>query len=129
MYSCSVINKCMKIAVVENDTVFSSILMDLLRQEGHEVYLFDSIAEFGAVLEKMEPDVIITDLMLPGVSSGELIDFYNQFVCPVYVMSSIEEEDLNYFAERINAKGYFHKPFHSFVLLQELHEIENRIKN
>jgi DNA-binding response OmpR family regulator len=114
----------MKIFIIENDPVFSSLLMEHLRYANHEVYLFDSIHPFGSSHHKMEPEVILTDLMLFGVSSGELIDFYRQFSCPVYVMSSIDEDDLRYFASRIGAKSYFHKPFYSEKFIEELNEME-----
>jgi DNA-binding response OmpR family regulator len=117
----------MKIIIVENDTVFSCLLVDHLREANHEVYLFDSIHLFGSSLGIMELDIIITDLSL-GVSAGELIDFYRQFNCPIYVMSSIEEEDLHFFSSRIGAKGYFHKPFHTDKLISELNQLET-LKN
>lgn len=110
----------MRIVIVENDPVFSSVLTEHLRDCGHEVYLFESICAIESVLKALSPHVIVTDLLLTGVTAKELIDFYRQFECPLYVMSSVDKEDLHYFAREVNAQGYFHKPFHSELLIDEL---------
>ena len=113
----------MRIIIIENDPVFSSVLTEHLRDSGHEVYLFESICAFESVLRMLDPEVIVTDLLLSGVTAKELVDFYRQFECPIYVMSSIDQDDLTYFAEEVKAKGYFHKPFHSDLLINELLEL------
>jgi DNA-binding response OmpR family regulator len=113
----------MRIIIVENDPIFSSVLTEHLRDHGHEVYLFESISDFESVLKMMVPEVVITDLLLAGISGKELVDFYKQFECPLYVMSSVDKEDLIYFSQEVGAKGYFHKPFHSEQLMEELNRL------
>jgi DNA-binding response OmpR family regulator len=115
----------MKIALVEDNPVVSGIIKQHLIEMKHQVLHIDTIHSFQRLLNLFKPDLIITDLLIYGISSRELIDYYNQFSCPLFVMSSVDEDDLTYFAKMINAKAFFHKPFDPLEMLKEIENVIN----
>lgn len=119
----------MKIVLVEDDPVLSGILLDRLKCDGYQVLHVETIHTFEPFLHMYEPDLIITDLLLSGVSARELIDYFNQFTCPVFIISTVDQEDLRYFATMVSAKKYFHKPFDPARLMYEVDSIRKEVIN
>jgi len=52
--------------IVEDDPEISRLLADFMRREGFEVECADSGKAMDAVLQRMRPDLLVLDLMLPG---------------------------------------------------------------
>lgn len=53
------------ILVVDDDPAICVVVGEALRRQGHKVKIASSIRERGMLMEKMTPDVLITDVMLP----------------------------------------------------------------
>ena len=54
------------ILIVEDDPEISRLVADFMRQEGFEVSCADNGKAMDAVLQRLRPDLVILDLMLPG---------------------------------------------------------------
>jgi DNA-binding response OmpR family regulator len=119
----------MKIVLVEDDPVLSGILLDRLKSDGYQVLHVETIHTFEPFLHMYEPDLIITDLLLSGVSARELIDYFTQFSCPVFIISTVDQEDLNYFATMVGAKKFFQKPFDPSRLIDEVNTVRREVIN
>ena len=119
----------MKIVLIEDDAVLSGILLDRLRCEGYQVLHIETIHTFEPFLQMYEPDLIITDLLLSGVTAKELIDYFGQFVCPILLISSVDKEDLHYFASMVGAKRTFQKPFDPARLIEEVNNLGREALN
>lgn len=119
----------MKIVLIEDDVVLSGILLDRLKSYGYQVLHVETIHAFEPFLRLYEPDLIITDLLLSGVTAKELIDYFSQFVCPILLISSVDQEDLNYFATMVAAKRAFQKPFDPSLLIEEVNAIRKEVMN
>jgi CheY-like chemotaxis protein len=52
--------------IVEDDPEIRRLLADFLQQEGFEVECADSGKAMDAVLQRLRPDLLVLDLMLPG---------------------------------------------------------------
>jgi len=52
--------------IVEDDPEISRLLADFMRREGFEVECADSGKAMDVVLQRMRPDLLVLDLMLPG---------------------------------------------------------------
>lgn len=74
------------IAVIEDDEHISNLLEESLTREGYEVLRAYSGTEALYLLEKYRPDLILLDLMLPGLSGEELLPRLAQI--PVIVVSA-----------------------------------------
>jgi CheY-like chemotaxis protein len=63
-----------RILVVEDDSASRSALAELLRDEGYEVETARSGREAVVVVEAWRPDVILSDVLMPGGGGLELAD-------------------------------------------------------
>ena len=61
-----------KILVVDDDENVREVLADLLLLEGHEVLLAEDGEKALSLFEQERPDLIITDLGMPGISGWEV---------------------------------------------------------
>lgn len=102
------------IAIIEDDVHIGNLMEEALRQEQYQVLRAYSGTEALYLLERTHPDLIILDLMLPGMSGEELLGKCEDI--PVIVVSAKVGID-----DRVNlllngAVDYITKPF----ALQEL---------
>lgn len=61
------------ILVVEDDGQFRQMLLDMLQQDGHQLTSAGNGAEAIKLLATCRPDLIITDILMPGMDGVELI--------------------------------------------------------
>ena len=61
------------ILVIEDDAFFSEMLVIMLEQDGHQVATANDGANALLVLNNIQPDLIITDMMMPNMTGAELI--------------------------------------------------------
>lgn len=105
----------MKILVVDDNRVLVNVIQEILAEEGLEVMTACNGREgYGAFL-RFKPDVIVTDIQMPGVNGLEmmaLIRAHEPAVRTVYMSGNIaayrsllEEEKEHY------PVHYFEKPF------------------
>jgi CheY-like chemotaxis protein len=66
--------KGIKVLLIEDDDFLSEILSSKLSDDGGTLLVCVSALEALRTLEQSVPDVIITDLMLPGMSGEELVE-------------------------------------------------------
>lgn len=66
--------KNIKLLLVEDDDFLSSILEIKLSDDGGVLSVFTNATSALRSLEQTIPDVIITDLMLPGMSGEEFVE-------------------------------------------------------
>jgi len=65
-------DKKLKILVVDDDENIREVLSDLLLLEGHQVLLAEEGEQALLIFEENQPDIIITDLGMPGISGWEV---------------------------------------------------------
>ena len=103
------------IAVIDDDIHIGNVLEELLQREGYAVLRAYSGTEAVLLLERHRPDLVLLDLMLPGLSGEEVLAKIQDV--PVMVVSAkVGVEDkvsllLN------GAVDYITKPFDSRELL------------
>ncbi len=100
-----------RILVVEDDADINRLLTTLLSKEGYTVISAYSGSEAGMRLEAERYDLILLDLMLPGLTGEELLaTIREKYVMPVIVLSAKGREDkLRVLAE--GADDFISKPF------------------
>ena len=62
-----------KIAVIDDDVHIGNMLEELLTREGYDVLRAYSGTEALLLLDGVKPDLILLDLMLPGLSGEEVL--------------------------------------------------------
>lgn len=81
-----------KILFVEDDPALLGEMTDWFREKGNLVWGADSLLEARAVLEKVQPEMIVLDIILPDGSGLELLRNLSP-VPPVIVLSDLGNEE------------------------------------
>ncbi len=106
------------IAIIDDDVYIGDMLEKVLRKEGYGVLRAYSGTEALFLLEKDHPDLILLDLMLPGLSGEEVLEKVPDI--PVIVISAkVDVQDkVNVLLE--GASDYLTKPFEIPELLARI---------
>ncbi len=108
-----------KVMIIDDDVYIGNMLKEALSNEGYDSIQAYSGTEALLLLEKEEPDVILLDLMLPGLSGEELLPKIKNI--PVIVVSAKIGIDDKVDLLLGGAADYITKPF-------EIRELMARIK-
>ena len=106
------------IAIIDDDIPIGDMLTEILTQEGYAVLRAYSGTEALYLLTQKKPDLVLLDLMLPGLSGEEVLPYIHNI--PVIVLSAkIDVED------KVNlllggAADYMTKPFDIKELLARI---------
>lgn len=106
------------IAVIDDDTHINNMLCELLEREGYEVIRAFSGGEALAVLEKTKPDLVLLDLMMPGLSGEKVLPKIRDI--PVIVMSAKADVGSKVDLLMSGAADYVTKPFDTKELLARI---------
>lgn len=103
-----------QILIVDDDIHIGDMLEEVLKKEGYGIWRAYSGTEAVLVLEKARPDLVLLDLMLPGLNGEELLPRMGKI--PVIVVSAKAEVGSKVDLLLGGAADYVTKPFD----LQEL---------
>ncbi len=109
--------------IVEDDINVGNMLQEALEFEGYNVTRAYSGTEALMVLEKSKPDMVLLDLMLPGLSGQELITKLGGI--PTIVLSARSDLDSKIELLKKGACDYVTKPF---VISELLARIEAHLR-
>ena len=99
--------------VIDDDRSIRWVLEKALKQEGMAVQSFESAEKALAMLEREEPDALITDIRMPGMSGLELLQAINEQrpQLPVIIMTAHSDLESAVSAYQGGAFEYLPKPF------------------
>lgn len=103
-----------KIMIVEDETDINRLLARILEDAGYETIQAFSGTEALLLLERQEPDLILLDLMLPGLSGEELLGHIREkkhLSTPVLVLSAKSALNDKVALLKNGADDYITKPF------------------
>lgn len=106
------------IAIIEDDIPIGDMLTEVLTREGYSILRAYSGTEALYLLSQNKPDLVLLDLMLPGLSGEEVLLHMENI--PVIVLSAkVDVQD------KVNlllggAADYMTKPFHTEELLARI---------
>lgn len=107
-----------QIMVIEDDTHIGNMLTEVLGQEGYQVLRAYSGTEALLVLGEKRPDLILLDLMLPGLSGEELLPKIQNI--PVIIVSAKTGIEDKVRTLLDGAVDYITKPFEIRELLARI---------
>lgn len=107
-----------KILIIEDDISIGDMLEETLIKEGYGVSRAYSGTEAALVLEKEAPDLVLLDLMLPGMNGEEVLGRIEGI--PVIVVSAKADVDNKVELLLGGAADYITKPFHTKELLARI---------
>lgn len=106
------------IAIIDDDIHIGDMLQELLQQEGYQVLRAYSGTEALYLLEQNRPDLVLLDLMLPGLSGEEVLPHIQGI--PVIVLSAKAEVQDKVSLLLSGAADYLTKPFDTKELLARI---------
>lgn len=109
------------ILIVDDDMNIGNMLEEALKLEGYFVLRAYSGTEALMILEKNSPNLILLDLMLPGISGEEVLSQIRGI--PVIVMSAKSETEHKIKLLYKGASDYIAKPFVISELLARVNAI------
>ena len=106
------------IAIIDDDIRIGDMLEEVLRREGYGVLRGYSGTEAVYLLERERPDLVLLDLMLPGLTGEEVLPKIQGI--PVIVLSAKAEADSKIGLLLGGAADYITKPFDTGELLARM---------
>ena len=106
------------ILIIDDDLHIGNMLEEILGKDGYQVLRAYSGTEALLVLSKETPDLILLDLMLPGLQGEEVLPQIKDI--PVIVMSAKADVDHKVSLLLDGAVDYVTKPFHVKELLARI---------
>lgn len=106
------------IVVIDDDIYISSLISILLEKNGYRVIKGYSGTEALLLLEKERPDLVLLDLMLPGISGEEVLSKIKGI--PVIVISAKDSPKDKVSSLLGGAVDYISKPFDNDELLARI---------
>ena len=106
------------IAIIDDDIHIGMMLEELLTKENYRVLRAYSGTEALYLLSEQKPDLILLDLMLPGLSGEEVLERIHGI--PVIVLSAKIDVDSKVNVLLSGASDYLTKPFDTKELLARI---------
>jgi two-component system response regulator RegX3 len=117
-----------RILVVEDEISFSDPLSYLLRKEGYEVAVAETGPEALEDFDRAGADLVLLDLMLPGLSGTEVCRAIRQRSnVPVIMLTAKDSEIDKVVGLEIGADDYVTKPYSSRELLARIKAVLRRL--
>jgi two-component system, OmpR family, response regulator RegX3 len=117
-----------RILVVEDEVSFSDPLSYLLRKEGYEVAVAETGPDALADFDRAGADLVLLDLMLPGLSGTEVCRAIRQrSSVPVIMLTAKDSEIDKVVGLEIGADDYVTKPYSSRELLARIKAVLRRL--
>mgnify|MGYP002543788244 FL=1 len=118
-----------KILIVEDDILLSDMTKRLLTQHGYCVTAAYSGSEALLLIEKSSFDLILLDLMLPGISGEIVLDKIKSMMdIPIIGVSAKTDVDSKVNLIRNGADDYITKPFDNQELLVRIEAVLRRFQ-
>lgn len=119
--------KTVEILLVEDDTLLSDMTSRVLAQSGYAVKAAYSGSEALLLMEKQNFDLILLDLMLPGLSGETVLERIKEtWDIPIIGVSAKADLDSKVNLMRGGADDYITKPFDNEELLVRMEAVLRR---
>lgn len=110
-----------KIVLAEDNSVLSLLLKFRLEKEGYKLLIAVDGKQAIELIEEHNPEIILTDIMMPFVSGLEVISHVRNKLniqTPIIVFSSAGQEEIVLKAFDLGATDFMSKPFspHELVI-------------
>lgn len=118
------------ILVVEDDNDINQLLCRIIKQSGYDPQPAFSGTEALLYLEKQPWDLVLLDLMLPGMAGEEiLIKITETGSIPVIIISAKNEKETKISALRSGADDFIAKPFDIDEVAARVESVLRRYRN
>ena len=102
-----------RILLLDDSAITLEMEKAVLEERGYKVAAAANLLEFQVQLEEFQPEIILTDLMMPDISGKDIVrvlkqDFHTEKI-PIILFSSKPDDELSVISEQAGADGYLSK--------------------
>ena len=119
-----------RIFVVEDDADIAELVAHHLRREGFEIEVFHSGSDVMELVRQQPPDLVVLDLMLPGLSGLEICRMMRAEAAiatvPIIMLTARAEEEDRVHGLELGADDYLTKPFSPRELIARIRAVLRR---
>jgi len=118
-----------RIAVIEDEESIASAIATRLRSEGYEVEIAGDGPGGVQLCERFRPDLVVLDLMLPGLDGIEVCkQIQREHPLPVLMLTARDSETDLVVGLGVGADDYLTKPFSARELVARVHALLRRVE-
>lgn len=115
------------VLTIDDDTAITELLAMLLRTHGYEVKTVNNGEDGVEAVKKMNPHVVILDLMMPGMDGWQVCKSVREFSnVPIVILSALDDPAMIASALDAGADDYLVKPVSSSILVAHLNRLIRR---
>lgn len=119
-----------KILLIEDDPEISRLTAMYLEVEGFQVDVIEDGALAVEAIKSICPDLIVLDLMLPGMNGIEICKQARKFYhSPILILTACNDDVSEVSLLKTGADDYLVKPLRPHVLVARIEALLRRIKN
>jgi two-component system KDP operon response regulator KdpE len=116
-----------KVLTIDDDPAMTELLTLVLKTHGLDAYMANSGEKGLQMIHKLSPDVVILDLMMPGMDGWQVCTQVRSFsAVPILILSALDSPGLVARALDGGADDYLVKPVPSGVLVAHLNTLVRR---
>jgi len=126
------VNSAPRILVVEDEPDIAALIAYQLTREGFRVETAATGTDAMASVNRAVPDLLVLDLMLPGMSGDEVLDVLRKEPAtqstPVLILTAKKQQEDRIRGLELGADDYLTKPFSPRELVLRVHAILRRMR-
>lgn len=120
-------NDAVKVLIVDDDASITGLLTQMMVFAGFEAYAENSGAAGVEAVRRLNPDIVVLDLMMPGMSGWDVCKEIRTFSqVPILILSAVTDSQLVMQSLENGANGYLVKPVPEKVLISHIRELLGR---
>jgi putative two-component system response regulator len=117
-----------RILVIDDEAVVRNVMVEILESSGYEVAVAETAERGLALLDSCDPDILVSDILMPGLSGLELLDAVRarRASLPVVLVTGGGTYDILTKALARGAAGLVTKPFSHTQLIAAVDDALDR---
>ena len=116
-----------KVLIIDDDTSVTGLLSKMMEFAGFEAHAENSGRAGVESVRRLNPDIVVLDLMMPGMSGWDVCKEIRTFSqVPILVLSAVTDSQLVMQSLENGANGYLVKPVPEKVLVSHIRELLGR---
>ena len=113
--------------VVEDDHELASLIQEYLAKNGFNVDVVGNGLEAVTFIKRKQPDLVILDIMLPGISGMDVCkEVRPHFLAPILMLTALDEDIDQMLGLELGADDYVIKPIKPRLLLSRVRALLRR---
>ena len=116
-----------KVLIIDDDPAMTELLTLLLKTRGLDASMANSGEDGIKLIREISPDVVILDLMMPGMDGWQVCTEVRSFSnVPILILTALDSPGMVASALDAGADDYLVKPVPSGVLIAHLNTLTRR---